>query len=327
MLVTGLVLSSWFMLSISITELNSYKGLTVSNPKQALIEYALLANLHQNNNTKRMAMLHYHALSAAYRSRDWSVFQEILEKIFSVKSNTYSDEQRVQILSKIGVAYRKNGQFKQAKKHYQCAFEFVKSDVELAQLKVNQAIVFRLSKQPALAFQLLESIDADNLPARIKAGYFVVRGNIKQSIDNFEEALEIFKQAHQLYVNVNNKGAEVGITSSILTVALAAKKLEVYEQYREGFDSEIIEYYPKLQDYLTWLDIVAYSYKTQKLSALNRQWLEEHVVRFVELGFGDSIYAHLQNLDASELYPLDKIERFSEFKLPEQLGKSWCGRL
>ncbi|TMP43223.1 hypothetical protein CWB96_21855 [Pseudoalteromonas citrea] len=324
MSVSFLLLSSWLMLPISITELSNFKGLSVNKPKQALVEYPILVNRYQNDTTKQVAMLHFYALSAASRARDWPAFLNILDEIFSEKLKVYFDEERLQILSKIGVAYRLNGQLEQAKKHYQCAFEFADNNIELAQLKVNQAIVFRLLEQPALAFQLLESVDIDKLSERVKAGYWVVRGNIKQSIGHFEEALESFERAHRLYLNVDNRSAEAGLTGNILSVALAANKLEVFSQYRAGFEAKASEYYPQLSDYLEWLDIIAYSYKAQSLNTANHAWLKKHVDIFVEQGFGDSIYAHLQRVGAAQLYPVGKTMKFSAYKLPEQLGKAWC---
>ncbi|KAF7764139.1 hypothetical protein PCIT_b0057 [Pseudoalteromonas citrea] len=327
MSVSFLVLSSWLMLPISIAELSDFKGLSVNNPKKALIEYPILVKRYHSYNTKQVAMLHYHALSAAARAKEWPVFLNILDEIFSEKLRVYFDQERLQILSKVGVAYRVNGQLEQAKKHYQCAFSSATNNIELAQLKVNQAIVFRLLDQPALAFQLLESVDIDKLSERVKAGYWVVRGNIKQSIGYFKEALVSFERAHKLYLNLDNRSAEVGVTGNILSVALAANELKIFEQYRQGLDSKAREYYPQLLAYLEWLDIMAYSYKAGSLNAVHQQWLKEHVVTFVELGFGDSMVAQLKHIEAEDLYPENKTVKFSAYKLPEKLGKPWCEQL
>lgn len=325
MTITSVALSTLLMLPISITELNDFKRLAVNNPKYALVEFPRLLMRYQGETSNRIALLYYSALTAASRADDWPMFLDIIEKMRAPALRAYSDGNKLQLLSSIGVAYRLNGQLEQAKIHYQCAFKFASNDIELAQLKVNQSIVYRLSYQPALAFQLIESVNSNQLSDKVKAGYSVVHGNIQQSIGNFQTALHSYEQAHELYTKMGDKVSKTGVTGNILGAALAVKNLTIFNRYRGDLDKAASIYYPRILDYLQWLDIIAYALESQTLSTEHQQWIENHVVKFVELGYEDVIKAHLLLIKARDLYPKGTSMKFKSYSLPEKLGKPWCG--
>ena len=323
----SLLLSSWLMLPLSITELSDFKRLTVNNPKQALVEFPALLTRHQDGSKKQIALLYYQALTAASRADNWPMFISLLRQMESPDLKEYIEEIKVRLLSTIGVSYRVNGQLEQAGKHYQCAFEFVSSDIELAQLKVNQAIVYRMLDQPAIAFQLIDSLESRQLSDKVKAGYYVVKGNIEQSLGRFDNALQHYIQAHKLYIKRDDRRSQAGVTGNILGAALAAKKFDLYLQYRHNFEDKVRSYYPQALEYIQWLDIVEQSLQLNRLTSAQRQWLKKHVVHFIAQGYEDVVKAHLTQLNAMDIYPKAEVKQFESFELPLALGKPWCTSL
>ncbi|WP_158678285.1 hypothetical protein [Pseudoalteromonas sp. T1lg23B] len=321
------LVSTWLMMPVTVAQLENFTQLAANNPQQALELYPeYLAELDAQNIDMQVA-LRIEALLAAMNGRSWPAFVTITESLKAPEIQSVLEEKRFKLLTRIGVAYRYNNQLEQAKLHYQCALGLADSDLELATLKVNLAIVFRLLEQPAMAFQLIDSIDSEQLTMRVKAGYSVVRGNILQSLHRFDDALASFEQAHQLYIKMDNQQHRVSITRNILGAALASKQPQSYVKYRVTYQDEISQYSAKSRDYLTWMDIISDSRQKGVLSAKDEAFLQQHITPLAELGYKEALKEHLKSINALHLYPKQIAARKGEQALPDNLGKPWCALL
>ncbi|MCF6437145.1 hypothetical protein [Pseudoalteromonas sp. MMG022] len=323
----ALFVSTLLMVPLTTAQLEDFTQLAGNDPKHALKLYPeYLAKLDEQHVEMQVA-LHLDALLAAMNAHSWPAFVTITQSLKEAQLQDILAGKRFKLLTRMGVAYRYNNQLEQAKRHYQCALGLANSDLELATLKVNLAIVFRLLEQPAMAFQLIDSIDSGQLTTRVKAGYSVIRGNILQSLHRFDNAVTSFELAHRLYIELNNQQSRIDVTRNILGAALASKQLEAYAKYRASYVDEIRQYSPKSQDYLTWLDIISNSMQTGSLTEQDEIFLRQQVNSLIELGYKEPVKAHLHNINAMHLYPNDVTGRKGAQALPENLGKPWCPSL
>ncbi|OHU93481.1 hypothetical protein [Pseudoalteromonas byunsanensis] len=321
------LISTWLMMPVTAAQLESFVQLAANNPQQALELYPKYVAKFDEQNIDIQAALHLEALLAAMNSRSWPTFVAITESLKAPEIQSVLAGKRFKLLTRIGVAYRYNNQLEQAKLHYQCALDLADSDLELATLKVNLAIVFRLLEQPAMAFQIIDSIDSELLSTPVKAGYSVIRGNILQSLYRFDDALASFELAHQLYIKLNNQQSRVSITRNILGAALASKQPGSYVKYRTTYADEISQYGSESRDYLTWMDTINNSMQKGELSAQDEEFLKQQVTPLTELGYKEALKEHLKRINAIHLYPKKVAARKGEQALPENIGKPWCALL
>ncbi|NOU52213.1 tetratricopeptide repeat protein [Pseudoalteromonas sp. JBTF-M23] len=322
MSITALLLSSLLMLPVSAAQLDELKKLSSSEPDKALQLYSqMLEQANTSTNKQAIIDLHYTGLLAALNSAQWATFERIVKRLYDAELSSYLEPMKFTLLTRIGVAYRYNNQLEQARMHYTCALAQSASDIEHSLLKVNLAIVYKLSDQPAMAFQLINSIDEKQLSMKVKAGYLVVRGNILTSLGKFEDALSSFEQAREQYGLLDDQLSKVGVTFNILGAALAYKSLDKFADYRTGIEVLLKEHDSQ---YLYWLDVIAQSIKTQVVTAVHEKWLIEHINPLLERGYGTAMKAHLEIIDMIQLYPKQKPKRRGDKSLAEFLGAPWC---
>ncbi|MBD1584699.1 hypothetical protein [Pseudoalteromonas sp. S16_S37] len=322
MSITALLLSSLLMLPVSAVQLDELKRLSSSEPDKALQLYSqLVEQVNTTTDKQTLVDLHYEGLLAALNSAQWPAFESIVKRLYDTELSSYVEPMKFTLLTRVGVAYRYNNQLEQARIHYTCALAQSASDLELALLKVNLAIVYKLSDQPAMAFQLINSIDEKQLSMKVKAGYLVVRGNILSSLGKFEDALSSFDQAREQYSLLGDQLSKVGVTFNILGAALAYKSLDKFADYRTGFEALLKE---QDSQYLYWLDVIAQSIKAQQVTAEHEKWLTEHIKPLLKRGYATDIKAHLEAINMQHLYPKQKPKRRGDKSLSEFLGAPWC---
>ncbi|BBN83734.1 hypothetical protein PA25_37190 [Pseudoalteromonas sp. A25] len=329
MFINAMLLSSLLMLPVSSVQIDELKKLSSSEPDKAVQRYSELLKQAQIDNTDKQVLtdLHFEGLLAALNASQWSTFVSIVKRLSSPELSIYVEPIKFNLVTRIGVAYRFNYQLEQARKHYTCALDLSASDIELATLKVNLAIVYRLSEQPAMAYQLINSIDQKQLSMRVKAGYFVVRGNILTSLGKFEEAVSSFEQARGFYGKLGNAISAAGVTLNILGASLSGNLLSTFSHYRQGYETLVDEQDMESLQYLQWLDLIAQAIKTKEVTLAQERWLAEHVKPLIKRGFGADVKAHLKVVDKAYLYPKQKPIRLGKTLLPESMAQPWCPTL
>ncbi|CAH9053507.1 hypothetical protein PSECIP111854_01183 [Pseudoalteromonas sp. CIP111854] len=328
MSITALLLSSWLMSSVSTVQLSELQSLSTSEPEKALKLYEQLLKLAQKEaDQEAVVTLYLEGVLAALNARDWSTFTTIVEQLYSADLSVFMGPVQFNLLTRIGVAYRYNNQLEQARIHYKCALRQSASDLELTLLKVNLAIVYRLSDQPAMAFQLISSIDEHQLSTKVKAGYSVVRGNTLAAMGEHVRALSYFEKAHLLYVKNKDRRAEVLIQLNIMSAALAQQSFDKFSKYRKGYELLLHQHGLKPPLFLQWLDLIEKVMKSGRMTLEDEKWVKNNVIELSEQGYGMGIKAHLTTIEAMHLYPTRPPSRQGENALPEFLGKPWCSAL
>ncbi|AOT11050.1 hypothetical protein [Pseudoalteromonas luteoviolacea] len=307
------------------SESERIKYLALNYPDQALNYFKENQKKLLEQNSEQTVSIYSSVLAAASSVGDIKLVEDIAKLLSDPRLVPYSRHFRFTIVNVIGVSYRFNGQFDDAVITYKCALKHARNNVEKMTSKVNLSIAYRMNKQPAISFQILQSIDEAILSGRRKAGLLVVTGNTAIVLDKPKEAISYFIAARQHYLKDLHHRNAARVTVNLLGAALIARRAEVYEKYRKKLTSAYEAYLPKSdQLYLQWLDLMHDSVKSNVVADKTLEYTKTHVVRLLKEGYTEPVRKLLQSLNAEFLMPEMHKKSLMNMALHSGLAKPWC---
>ncbi|MDK2596154.1 hypothetical protein [Pseudoalteromonas obscura] len=301
------------------------KHLALNYPTQAIEYYKKNSEKLLQLNSAEALSIYSSLLAAASKVQDIELIEELAQHLSDERLVPYSQPYTFTVVNVIGVAYRLTGQLDDAIKTYKCALKHSQNNVEKMTAKVNLAIAYRMNNQPAISFQILQSVDEAILNGRRKAGLLVVKGNTAIVLGNSESAVEYFIAARRHYLADKHHRNATRVTVNLLGAALIERKVELYENYREKLRATSDTYLPDSdKQYLKWLDFMAKSVKSNMISEQAASYTTRHVDLLLKGGYENPVRKILKSLNAEFLIPQEPKKRPMNKKLQANLAKRWC---
>ncbi|MCF2857612.1 hypothetical protein L1286_09030 [Pseudoalteromonas sp. SMS1] len=328
MLVTVMVTTGIVYADVSKQVSEEIEHLTRNDPLAAIARYEDVAQSLLKQSGPDTILIYKNVLIAASNTQNTSLVEEMSLQLSSQRLAAYIPPYLFSSVNAIGVAYRKNGQFEEAVTTYKCALKHAFNDIDKMIVKVNLAIAYRLMEQPAVSFQLLQSIDEAILDGNRKAGLLVVKGNTAVVLNKASEAVAFYIQAREHYLKVGHNLSAARVTVNLLGATLISRKLAVFKQYRALLRDLPSGYLPKSErQYLGWLDWMYNSVAQNMISLDTERYIIEQAPVLIEFGYKEHIEKLLKSLDAEHLIPEGGKRFLPTTKLKAGLASSWCQNL
>ncbi|KID56133.1 hypothetical protein JF50_17750 [Pseudoalteromonas luteoviolacea] len=301
------------------------KYLALNYPDQAVAFFKENQGKLLEQSSEQTVSIYSSVLAAASNIGDIKLVEAIVRLLSDTRLTPYSQHFLFTIVNVIGVSYRVNGQFDDAVVTYKCALKLARNNVEKMTSKVNLSIAYRMNNQPAISFQILQSIDEAILSGRRKAGLLVVKGNTAIVLDKPKEAISYFIAARQHYLKGQHHRNAARVTVNLLGAALIARRAEVYEKYRRKLTPAYEAYLPQSDKlYLHWLDLMHDSVKSNIVADGTVNYTKTHVTRLLKEGYTEPVSKLLHSLNVEFLMPEKQKNSLVNTALSSNLAKPWC---
>ncbi|KZN69863.1 hypothetical protein [Pseudoalteromonas luteoviolacea] len=301
------------------------KYLARNKPDEAIKEFEKIAKRLLNQDNTETILIYKDVLVAASSTKNMPLVEQMIKLLSAPRLAPYITPYLFVVTNAIGVAYRRNGQFDEAISAYKCTFKYAFNDIDKMTVKVNLAIAYRMKQQPAISFQLLQSIDEAILNGNRKAGLLVVKGNTAVVLGKAVDAVKFFSEARNYYLKVQHKRSAERVTVNLLGAALISRKLDIFDHYRTKL-AELPDNYLPDSDlaYLAWLDLMHESVVKNTMAADVISYTIQHVPKLIEYGYVEHVSQLLDSLDAGDLVPKRTVFLPPETKLKSGLASTWC---
>ncbi|KZN53268.1 hypothetical protein [Pseudoalteromonas luteoviolacea] len=324
-IITAIFVSGFVVGAENKTVSEEIEYLTRNDPLAAISRYEEVAQTLLKQNNPDTILIYKNVLIAASNTQNIPLVEEMSKQLSSLRLAAYINPYLFSSVNAIGVSYRKNGQFEDAVTTYKCALKYAFNDIDKMIVKVNLSIAYRMMEQPAVSFQLLQSIDEAILDGNRKAGLLVVKGNTAVVLNKSSEAVDYYAQARKYYLKVEHNLSAARVTVNLLGAALISRKLDVFTKYRmtlNQFPENQLP--PGEKQYLQWLDLMYKSVAKNNISLDTERYIKEQVPVLIEFGYKEHIVKLLQSLDAQSLVPEGGKRFLPTTKLKPGLASQWC---
>ncbi|KZN45736.1 hypothetical protein [Pseudoalteromonas luteoviolacea] len=310
------------------TESERVKYLALNYPAEAVSYYEQNAQKLLVQSSAQTVSIYSSVLAAASNTGNIKLVEELVSLLSDERLSPHSSGYQFTIINVIGVAYRLNRQFDDAIATYKCALKHAHNSMEKMTAKVNLSIAYRMDNQPAISFQILQSIDEAILSGRRKGGLLVVKGNTAVVLDKPKAAISYFIAARQHYLKDKHQRNASRVTVNLLGAALIARRSELYEKYRKKLTPTFEAYLPQSdQLYLKWLDLMHESVESNRIADHTLRYTKKHLSRLIKEGYEGPVHKLLKSLNAEFLMPEQSRRHLILTSLRVDLAKPWCQEL
>nr|AHX39812.1 hypothetical protein [Pseudoalteromonas luteoviolacea] len=192
--------------------------------------------------------------------------------------------------------------------------------------KVNLAIAYRMAEQPALSYQILQSIDESILSERRLAGVLVVKGNTAMALHDVEAAIAHYIMARKHYIKAKYRRNATRVTVNLLGAALADQQRTLFEKFRKTLDAKSESHLTDNESaYLLWLDTLYGSVKYKKISPEVERITLNLAPKLLAGGYITPVKMILDRFDATHLISLEAQTKTNKARLKARLVDHWCG--
>ncbi|MBQ4811565.1 hypothetical protein J8M20_09460 [Pseudoalteromonas luteoviolacea] len=301
------------------------KYLARNQPYEAIKEYEKIASKLLTQDSPETILIYKDVLISASSTQNMKLIEQMVDLLSAPRLEPYITPYLFVVTNAIGVAYRRNGQLDDAIATYKCTFKYAFNDIDKMTVKVNLAIAYRMMQQPAISFQLLQSIDEAILNGNRKAGLLVVKGNTAVVLGKAGDAVRYFSEARNYYLKVQHKRSAARVTVNLLGAALISRKLDIFDHYRSKLVKLPDDYLPESDlEYLAWLDLMHQSVIKNSMTADIISYTIQHVPKLIEYGYTEHVAQLLESLEAGDLVPKIAEVAPPEIKIKNELGSAWC---
>ncbi|AOT11049.1 hypothetical protein [Pseudoalteromonas luteoviolacea] len=223
------------------------------------------------------------------------------------------------------MSYGTNLQYIEAIAAYKCALALTDNKLEKMIAKVNLAIAYRMAGQPALSYQILQSIDESILSGQRIAGVLVVKGNTAMVLRKVGAAVKYYTRARKYYINANHHRNAARVTVNLLGAVLADGQFAMFKQLRELLDVNAKNHLTDNESaYLQWLDMISVSLMNKTISPEVGSNTLNLATKLVAGGYKAPVEMILEALGARHLIPLEVQTKSTKTRLRARLERHWC---
>lgn len=305
--------------------LQNLSELEKASPNKALIEYNKQKHNYKHTFSENALQFHRIAIKAAIDQYDWDTFLGILSTLKNKEFELITRKKAHHIINDIGVAYRQNNQYKDAIEHFTCALNKTSNGNYIAALKANIATAYRVQGQPAVGFQLLNSIEHKVLDKNISAGIYNLRGNLALYLGEIDQAIKYIEKARTLFISQNKVRFASRLRFSLMTAALIKRDVSLYQVYRKNIEADLMKLAIDNHDFLRFLDEVNHAILIEDIPSL----MSQHITDLIKLlerndDANRNVRLLLKSLNLETLISQEQEPQPKEPLLPSNLASNWC---
>lgn len=208
-------------ISAFATESESIEYLSLNYPDKAIELYKRNSAKLLTTHSEKTVSFYNDVLVAASSVHDTVLIEELVGLLAHRRLDPFREPYLFAIINVLGVSYGTNLQYVEAIAAYKCALTLTDNKLEKTIAKVNLAIAYRMAEQPALSYQILQSIDESILSGRRIAGVLVVKGNTAMVLREVGAAIDHYTMARQYYIKTKHHRNAARVTVNLVGAALA----------------------------------------------------------------------------------------------------------
>ncbi|KID56131.1 hypothetical protein JF50_17740 [Pseudoalteromonas luteoviolacea] len=301
------------------------KDLSLNYPAKAIELYKQNATQYLLRSNEDTMSAYTSALIAASNAQNIDLIEEIIGLIADDRLAPFRESYLFTVINVIGVSYTMNMQYEQAIKTHKCALNYTNSHMEKMISKVNLAITYRMYNQPALSYQILQTVDEAILNGRRAAGVLVEKGNTAMVLGEFDAAIRAYKAARVQYINGGHHRNAMRVVVHLLGAALLDERYELFTASRKKLDPQSSNYLTENElIYLKWLDLIYPSIQDNQISEMVVTYTSDNFALFVEAGFQAPVESLLKKMKAQHIVSDDPSAANVVMKINDKLAHGWC---
>ncbi|MDK1288348.1 hypothetical protein [Pseudoalteromonas umbrosa] len=301
------------------------KYLSLNYPEKAIEFYKQNASKHLLHSNEETMSVYASVLIAASNSHNIDLMEEVIGLIADDRLDSFRKPYLFTIINVIGVSYAMNMQYTHAIKTHKCALNHTNSHLEKMISKVNLAITYRMHNQPALSYQILQTIDEAILNGRRAAGVLVEKGNTAMVLGEFDSAVRAYKAARVQYLNGGHHRNAMRVVVHLLGAALLDERYKLFDVSRKKLDPQSSTYLTENElTYLKWLDLIYQSIQDNQISELAATYTSNNFAVFIEAGFQAPVESLLKKFKAQHIVSHDPSTTNIVTKIDDKLAHGWC---
>ncbi|PCK32964.1 tetratricopeptide repeat protein [Pseudoalteromonas piscicida] len=306
-------------------DFDAFKQLVKNKPAEAIEQYQREI-VRPGLSVETQYDLHFAAIRASAMAFDNQVFSNAVKALQADEFQTLVEQNKVKLVSNIGVGYRLRDQNEQAILHYRCAMNASSNYHHKSALKVNIAIAYMRLGQPTVGYDLLIGIDSELLPSFMQAGLNTALGNALFTLGKYQEALTHYQRASAYHTKAGNGRGVWEVELNTLGVYILRQELMPYFDKLKALAQDK-RFVAQTAHYMKWLALLA-----QRLEAEQRGkvFSTTEDMQALALGAAKEGYARIVNAHIDQFtLPLLHVSKFSANRapLPDELAKPWCRSL
>ncbi|AOT11047.1 hypothetical protein [Pseudoalteromonas luteoviolacea] len=301
------------------------KYLSLNYPVKAIELYKQNSTKYLLRSDEETMSVYASALIAASNVQDIDLIEEIIGLIADDRLTPYRQPYLFTVINVIGVSYGKNMQYVQAIKTHKCALNHTNSNLEKMISKVNLAITYRMNNQPAVSYQILQTVDEAILDSRRAAGVLAEKGNTAMVLGKFDLAMRAYKSARTQYLKGGHRRNAMRVIVHLLGAALLDEQFDLFNASRKTLNPQSRSYLTEHElIYLKWLDLVYLSIQNNQISELTVSYTLHNFTVFIEAGFQAPVERLLEKLKAQHVVSLEPHTTNGVAKINDKLAHGWC---